>query len=85
MNGEISELIKSEYRGASGIVYCLSRKDCEVVSQALLEAGISAAAYHAGMSDSDRTDVQKKWLSQRYSVICATIAFGMGIDKPDVR
>ena len=71
--------------GQSGIVYCLSRKDCELVAQALVEGGVSSAPYHAGMTDTNRTDVQKKWLSQFYNVICATIAFGMGIDKPDVR
>lgn len=82
---EILELILSEFRGQSGIVYCLSRKDCETVSGELAAAGVTSAPYHAGMSDENRTSVQKKWLSQQYRVICATIAFGMGIDKPDVR
>ena len=84
-NREILDLIRSEFEDQSGIVYCLSRKDCEMVSGDLSAGGVTSAAYHAGMNDKDRTNVQKRWLSQGYRVICATIAFGMGIDKPDVR
>ncbi|KAI6656282.1 Bloom syndrome protein-like [Oopsacas minuta] len=85
VNNDILQLIRTEFDGLSGIIYCLSRKDCETVSSALSCVGVTSAPYHAGMSDTDRTSVQKKWLSQQYRVICATIAFGMGIDKPDVR
>ncbi|XP_027017477.1 Bloom syndrome protein homolog isoform X3 [Tachysurus fulvidraco] len=78
--------IKKYYPYDSGIVYCLSRNDCDSMSNSLQGAGIAALAYHAGINDSDREYVQNKWINQDgCQVICATIAFGMGIDKPDVR
>lgn len=82
---EIINLIKTKFPRSSGIVYCLSRKECDNLAQKFVEAGIKSAAYHAGLKDSDRETVQKNWLTEKYKVICATIAFGMGIDKPDVR
>ncbi|CAI6338764.1 unnamed protein product [Periconia digitata] len=81
----IAELIKARYPGKSGIVYCLSRKNCESVAKKLTELGIKAYHYHAGMASAERSDVQIKWQSNEYNVIVATIAFGMGIDKADVR
>ncbi|XP_007434770.1 Bloom syndrome protein [Python bivittatus] len=70
----------------SGIIYCLSRYECDSVANALQRGGLSALAYHAGLPDSTRDLVQQKWINQEgCQVICATIAFGMGIDKPDVR
>ncbi|XP_055029688.2 recQ-like DNA helicase BLM isoform X1 [Misgurnus anguillicaudatus] len=78
--------IKKNYPRGSGIVYCLSRNDCDTLADSLQRAGIAALAYHAGLSDSDREYVQNKWINQDgCQVMCATIAFGMGIDKPDVR
>ncbi|XP_056621920.1 recQ-like DNA helicase BLM isoform X2 [Triplophysa dalaica] len=78
--------IKKYYPRGSGIVYCLSRNDCDTLADSLQRAGIAALAYHAGLSDSDREYVQNKWINQDgCEVMCATIAFGMGIDKPDVR
>ncbi|XP_068168942.1 recQ-like DNA helicase BLM isoform X2 [Antennarius striatus] len=78
--------IKKHYPRDSGIVYCLSRNDCDAMADSLQRAGISALSYHAGLSDRDREYVQSKWINQDgCQVICATIAFGMGIDKPDVR
>ncbi|XP_053479192.1 recQ-like DNA helicase BLM isoform X2 [Ictalurus furcatus] len=78
--------IKKHYPYDSGIVYCLSRNDCDSMADSFQRAGIAALAYHAGISDSDREYVQNKWINQDgCQVICATIAFGMGIDKPDVR
>ncbi|XP_026791170.3 recQ-like DNA helicase BLM isoform X2 [Pangasianodon hypophthalmus] len=78
--------IKKHYPYDSGIVYCLSRNDCDSMADSLQRAGIAALAYHAGINDSDREYVQNKWINQDgCQVICATIAFGMGIDKPDVR
>ncbi|KAK3548883.1 hypothetical protein QTP70_021254 [Hemibagrus guttatus] len=78
--------IKKYYPYDSGIVYCLSRNDCDSMADSLQRAGIAALAYHAGINDSDREYVQNKWINQDgCQVICATIAFGMGIDKPDVR
>mmetsp|Transcript_15724 Transcript_15724/g.64254 ORF Transcript_15724/g.64254 Transcript_15724/m.64254 type:complete len:1228 (-) Transcript_15724:710-4393(-) len=83
---EIAEEIKSVHKNESGIVYCLSQKDCEGVAVALYEKyGIRAAPYHAGLPDKQRTATQHFWTSNRYQVICATIAFGMGINKADVR
>ena len=81
----IANLIKGRYIGKSGIVYCLSRKSCEQVAQKLSEMGIHAYHYHAGMDSADRSDVQRRWQRNEYHVIVATIAFGMGIDKADVR
>ncbi|KAI1512506.1 ATP-dependent DNA helicase hus2/rqh1 [Pyrenophora tritici-repentis] len=81
----IADLIKEKYTGKSGIIYCLSRKTCEQVAQKLSETGIRAYHYHAGMDSADRSDVQRKWQKNEYHVIVATIAFGMGIDKADVR
>uniref|UniRef100_A0A8C7F5S2 RecQ-like DNA helicase BLM n=1 Tax=Oncorhynchus kisutch TaxID=8019 RepID=A0A8C7F5S2_ONCKI len=78
--------IKKNYPRDSGIVYCLSRNDCDNMADSLQRAGILALAYHAGINDKDREYVQTKWINQDgCQVICATIAFGMGIDKPDVR
>ena len=81
----IADLIKSRYSGKCGIVYCLSRKGCEGVAGKLSAMGISAYHYHAGMESAERSEVQKKWQANKYHVIVATIAFGMGIDKADVR
>ncbi|MBS3956455.1 MAG: DNA helicase RecQ [Clostridiales bacterium] len=74
-----------EYRGASGIVYALSRKRVEQVAESLRAAGFSAGAYHAGMDAAARTRVQEAFLGDRLDIVVATVAFGMGIDKPDVR
>jgi ATP-dependent DNA helicase RecQ len=71
--------------GKSGIIYCLSRKKVEEIAETLQVNGISAAAYHAGMDGGHRSRVQDMFLMQDIDVIVATIAFGMGIDKPDVR
>ncbi|PAV92118.1 hypothetical protein WR25_10648 [Diploscapter pachys] len=70
---------------AAGIIYCLSRKDCETTARTLRGWNFKADVYHAGLSDSFRTAVQRRWQANEVNVICATIAFGMGIDKPDVR
>lgn len=72
-------------RGASGIVYCLSRKRTEEAAETLNEAGIRALAYHAGMDKETREANQNAFMTEPGLVMAATIAFGMGIDKPDVR
>ncbi|XP_015787886.1 Bloom syndrome protein homolog isoform X2 [Tetranychus urticae] len=82
---EIASLIKSKFPNKSGIIYCLSRAECENVAQQLINKRIKASEYHAGMEDERRADVQNQWINNNIKVICATIAFGMGIDKPDVR
>ncbi|NWZ18966.1 BLM protein, partial [Asarcornis scutulata] len=80
------EWIKKYHPHDSGIIYCLSRHECDTTAAILQKEGLSALAYHAGLTDSNRDLVQKKWINQDgCQVICATIAFGMGIDKPDVR
>ena len=82
----IANTIKTAHASQSGIVYCLARKTCETVAQKLkTQFGISAAHYHAGMEPHDKAAVQKSWQDGKVDVIVATIAFGMGIDKPDVR
>ncbi|MCB0572751.1 MAG: DNA helicase RecQ [Phaeodactylibacter sp.] len=68
-----------------GIIYCLSRKSTENLTEKLLEKGISAAHYHAGMMADERTAIQEDFINDRTEVICATVAFGMGIDKSNVR
>lgn len=69
----------------SGIVYCQARKTTETMAAALRAAGLSAAPYHAGLSASERAAAQEAFLRDEIRIICATIAFGMGIDKPNVR
>ncbi|OJJ50167.1 hypothetical protein ASPZODRAFT_58591 [Penicilliopsis zonata CBS 506.65] len=84
--GNIAATITGNYKRQSGIIYCLSRKHCEKVAEDLRKKySISAAHYHAGMPATDKGAVQKDWQSGKTQVIVATIAFGMGIDKPDVR
>lgn len=72
-------------KNASAIVYCLSHKECEDVASKLSEFGIKAGFYHAGLNDDDREEMQSKWTSEHIKIICATVAFGMGIDKANVR
>ena len=71
--------------GKSGIIYCLSRKKVEQIAETLRVNGVKALAYHAGMDSNQRSTIQDQFLMQDVDVIVATIAFGMGIDKPDVR
>lgn len=83
---DIANLILGKYKGQTGIVYTLSRRGCEELAQQLKEQfRIDAHHYHASMSPAEKANVQKKWQSGQWKVIVATIAFGMGIDKPDVR
>lgn len=74
-----------QHEGKSGIIYCLSRKKVEELAEVLRTNEIKAAAYHAGMDSVTRTETQDDFLMERIDIIVATIAFGMGIDKPDVR
>uniref|UniRef100_A0A182M204 RecQ-like DNA helicase BLM n=1 Tax=Anopheles culicifacies TaxID=139723 RepID=A0A182M204_9DIPT len=82
---EMIELIRKRYPRDTGIVYCLSKKECDQLAEEFRRAGIKAKSYHAGLNDNVRETTQKEWIGDRIKVVCATIAFGMGIDKPDVR
>ncbi|KAM0935298.1 putative DNA helicase [Dioscorea sansibarensis] len=83
---EIADYIKGSYpKKESGIVYCFSRKECEQVAKELREHGISADYYHADMDVTAREKVHLRWSSNKLQVIVGTVAFGMGINKPDVR
>ncbi len=75
----------SDYRGFSGIVYCATRKKVEEIAQKLIEHGVSATRYHAGLSDAERKQNQEDFSYDRREVMVATNAFGMGIDKSNVR
>ncbi len=81
---EIIKYIKT-HPGESGIIYCLSRKKVEELAETLRINGISSLPYHAGMDPQTRSENQDAFLEEKVNVIVATIAFGMGIDKPDVR
>ncbi|MBQ9627478.1 MAG: DNA helicase RecQ [Treponema sp.] len=82
--GQIVEFLQ-EHKEQSGIIYCLSRKEVDSITQELQERGFSAMSYHAGLSDEERADHQNKFIKSQVDVIVATVAFGMGINKPDVR
>jgi ATP-dependent DNA helicase RecQ len=82
---QLLDFITTEHGGDCGIVYCLSRKKVEETAEFLNENGVRAMAYHAGMDHAKRSANQAKFLREENIVMCATIAFGMGIDKPDVR
>jgi len=77
--------IRDEHAGHSGIVYCLSRKSVEETAEMLRQNGVDAIAYHAGFSAAEREQRQDRFIEEDGVVMVATIAFGMGIDKPDVR
>ncbi|MCB5168254.1 DNA helicase RecQ [Streptomyces bambusae] len=82
---QLLDLIRSEHDGDAGVVYCLSRSSVEKTAAFLVEQGIDAVPYHAGMDARTRAANQARFLREDGVVVVATIAFGMGIDKPDVR
>ncbi|KAL5603683.1 hypothetical protein FOVSG1_006433 [Fusarium oxysporum f. sp. vasinfectum] len=82
---EIASLIMSKYANQSGIVYTVSRKNAEKVAESLSIQGITARHYHAGLDPQEKVEVQASWQQGQVKIVVATIAFGMGIDKPDVR
>ncbi|KAK6911631.1 DEAD/DEAH box helicase domain [Dillenia turbinata] len=83
---QLGKLINDRFQNSCGIVYCLSKNECVEVSKFLNEkCKIKTVYYHAGLAARQRIAVQRKWHTGEVHVVCATIAFGMGIDKPDVR
>jgi ATP-dependent DNA helicase RecQ len=82
---QLIDFIRSEHAGDAGIVYCLSRKRCEQVAGWLVEEGLDAVPYHAGLDPQTRRRSQERFIRDEGVIVVATIAFGMGIDKPDVR
>ncbi|KAL8160041.1 hypothetical protein V2J09_001578 [Rumex salicifolius] len=83
---QLSTLVKDRFKGSCGIIYCLSKNECVEVSTFLKkDCKVKAAHYHAGLAAQQRVSVQQKWYKGEIQIVCATIAFGMGIDKPDVR
>ncbi|XP_057464955.1 ATP-dependent DNA helicase Q-like 4A isoform X2 [Actinidia eriantha] len=82
---DIDGFIKKNHFDECGIIYCLSRMDCEKVAEKLQECGHKAAFYHGSMDPAQRAFIQKQWSKDEINIICATVAFGMGINKPDVR
>lgn len=82
---QLGNLLLDRFKNLSGIVYCLSKSECVDVSKFLNEkCKIKTVYYHAGLASRQRVAVQKRWRSGEVDIVCATIAFGMGIDKPDV-
>ncbi len=82
---QLHQFIQDNHKGHTGIVYCLSRKKVEKVAGELKKLGYKAVAYHAGLSNHERTKSQKRFDHEDGLIVVATIAFGMGIDRPDVR
>ncbi|KAK1309981.1 ATP-dependent DNA helicase Q-like 4A [Acorus calamus] len=82
---DIDTFIRENHFDECGIIYCLSRMDCEKVAEKLQECGHKASYYHGSMEPQQRAFIQKQWSKDEINIICATVAFGMGINKPDVR
>ncbi|CAN6611917.1 hypothetical protein TRVA0_005S00232 [Trichomonascus vanleenenianus] len=82
----IADEVQTKYRSQTGIIYCFSRNECERTCTELADLGVQGIAYyHARIDEQEKKQIQTDWQNGRVKIICATIAFGMGIDKPDVR
>ena len=84
INEDICDMIQDEYTGECGIVYCTTRKECEVLAEQLMARGIMADYYHGKVTPSAKKAALQAWLDGKVQVMCATQAFGMGIDKASV-
>eukprot|EP01091_Cochliopodium_minus_P016236 TRINITY_DN6024_c0_g1_i1.p1 TRINITY_DN6024_c0_g1~~TRINITY_DN6024_c0_g1_i1.p1 ORF type:complete len:701 (-),score=229.32 TRINITY_DN6024_c0_g1_i1:146-2248(-) len=82
---EIYEFISTNHKNECGIIYCLSKSECETVSEDLRKKGLSISFYHAGMDTNKREKIHEKWKKEQIMILAATNAFGMGIDKGNVR
>lgn len=82
---DLVDIIQTRFRNQTGIVYCLSVKDTEDTAKKLTQLGVRCLAYHAQLDTNKRTDIQRKWYTNKCRVIAATVAFGLGINKTDVR
>ncbi|KAF8821535.1 ATP-dependent Dna helicase, RecQ family protein, partial [Cardiosporidium cionae] len=85
INEDVAALIKKQFMDLSGIIYCFSKRECEKMVETLLEKGLKAAFYHADVVADRREEVQRDWMNDDIQVIVATVAFGMGINKKNVR
>lgn len=85
VNNVMADLMSNKFKNQSGIIYCNSRNLCERTAQVLQNSGLNVAYYHAMLTPEERESIQRAWQKGTLQAICATIAFGMGIDKPDVR
>lgn len=81
----IVDIIKNKFFTSSGLIYCITRNECDELAKNLLNFRIRAASYHAGLQDNCRKKIHTEWLNDENLVICATNAFGMGIDKQNIR
>ncbi|MCA8949790.1 MAG: DNA helicase RecQ [Planctomycetes bacterium] len=84
LTAQVADAI-GRHPGSAAIVYCISRKDTEALAEALTRRGIDARAYHAGLGAGERTTISADFRAEKLHVVCATVAFGMGIDRSDVR
>jgi ATP-dependent DNA helicase RecQ len=82
---KVTRIVRACRKEGGGIVYCATRRDVEKVASLLAQRGIPALAYHAGMDDEERSRVQEAFMARDDAVVCATNAFGMGVDKPSIR
>ncbi|EFX64013.1 hypothetical protein DAPPUDRAFT_13555, partial [Daphnia pulex] len=81
----LKDLILKDFLHQSGIVYCITKGNCQAIAEFLVSFGLAASYYHSGLDEARRNDIQEKWMTGEVQIICATIAFGMGINKPYVR
>ena len=82
---EMAEFINSAHPGRAGIIYTLSRKEANEVANRLCDLGVVARPYHSDVSSGDKVMVHRSWMNDETQVVVATIAFGLGINKPNVR